>query len=142
MRAVIKDSPRPGIAIAEVEEPSAGPGEVLLRVLAASICGTDIHLFDWNPWAQARVHLPRVMGHEICGEVVALGEGVDGRVRVGDRAAVESHLVCHRCAECLRGDYHVCANTRIIGVDADGGFATLVAPPVRQRLAGRPGGGS
>ncbi|HAW10389.1 MAG: alcohol dehydrogenase catalytic domain-containing protein [Candidatus Dormibacteria bacterium] len=129
MRAVIKDSPRPGIAITDVEEPSAGPGEVLLKVVAASICGTDIHLYDWNPWAQARVHLPRVMGHEICGEVVALGEGVDGRVRVGDRVAVESHLVCHRCPECLRGDFHVCANTRIIGVDADGGFATLVALP-------------
>ncbi|MGO8687829.1 MAG: alcohol dehydrogenase catalytic domain-containing protein [Candidatus Dormibacteria bacterium] len=129
MRAVIKTSPRPGISISDVDEPTAGPGEVLLRVAAASICGTDIHLFDWNPWAQARVHLPRVMGHEICGEVVALGRGAEGRARVGDRVAVESHLVCHRCPECLRGDFHVCAHTRIIGVDADGGFAGLVAVP-------------
>jgi threonine 3-dehydrogenase len=129
VRAVIKSSPRPGITITDAPEPSAGPGDVLLRVVAASICGTDIHLYDWNPWAQARVHLPRVMGHEICGEVIALGEGADGRVRVGDRVAVESHIVCHRCPECLRGDYHVCANTRIVGVDADGGFATLVALP-------------
>jgi threonine 3-dehydrogenase len=113
----------------DVPEPVAGPGQVLLRVVATSICGTDIHLYDWNPWAQARVHLPRVMGHEICGEVLALGEGAEGRARVGDRVAVESHLVCHRCPECLRGDFHVCANTRIIGVDADGGFATLVAVP-------------
>ncbi len=129
MRAVIKDSPRPGIAITEVDEPTAGPGQVLIEVVAASICGTDIHLYDWNPWAQARVHLPRVMGHEICGEVIALGEGVDGRVRAGDRVAVESHLVCHRCPACLRGDFHVCAATRILGVDVDGGFATLVALP-------------
>ena len=129
MRAVIKASPRPGIAIREVEEPSAGPGEVLLRVVAASICGTDIHLYDWNPWARARVHLPRVMGHEICGEVIALGAGAGGRARVGDRVAVESHLVCHACPACRRGDFHVCEATRILGVDADGGFATLVALP-------------
>jgi threonine 3-dehydrogenase len=129
VRAVIKASPRPGIAITEAEEPSAGPGEVLLRVVAASICGTDIHLYDWNPWARARVRLPRVMGHEICGEVVALGDGVNGRARVGDRVAVESHLVCHRCPACLRGDFHVCAATRILGVDVDGGFAGLVAIP-------------
>ena len=129
MRAVIKASPRPGIAIREVEEPSAGPGEVLLRVVAASICGTDIHLYDWNPWARARVRLPRVMGHEICGEVIALGAGAEGRASVGDRVAVESHLVCHRCPACLRGDFHVCEATRILGVDADGGFASLVAIP-------------
>ena len=129
MRAVIKESPRPGIAITDVDEPTAGPGELLLQVAAASICGTDIHLYDWNPWAQARVHLPRVMGHEICGEVVGLGEGVDERVRLGDRVAVESHLVCHHCPACRRGDFHVCAATRILGVDADGGFAARVAIP-------------
>ena len=129
MRAVIKASPRPGVSITDSPEPFAGPGEVLLRVVAASICGTDIHLYDWNPWARARVHLPRIMGHEICGEVLALGEGADGRARIGDRVAVESHLVCHRCPACLRGDFHVCAATRILGVDADGGFAGLVALP-------------
>jgi len=129
MRAVLKTSPQPGIALADVPEPSAGPGQVLLRVLAVSICGTDIHLYDWNPWASSRVHLPRVMGHEICGEVVAVGEGANARAHVGDRVAVESHLVCHHCPACLRGDFHVCAHTRILGVDADGGFASLVAVP-------------
>ena len=129
MRAVVKRDPEPGLAIIDVDEPTPGPGEVLLRVLAASICGSDVHLYDWNPWASARVRLPRVIGHEICGEVVALGEGVDGAIRPGDRVAVESHIVCHHCPACLRGDYHVCHNTRILGVDTDGGFASHVAVP-------------
>lgn len=129
MRAVVKVAPGPGVAIRDVPEPVAGPGEVLLRVVAASICGSDVHLYDWNPWASARVHLPRVMGHEICGEVEALGEGVDGPLGVGDRVAVESHIVCHRCAACRRGDFHICESTRILGFDTDGGFAARVAVP-------------
>ncbi len=129
MRAVVKTAPRPGLSIQEVPEPTPGPGEVLLKVVAASICGSDVHLYDWNLWASSRVHLPRVMGHEICGEVEALGEGVDGRLRVGDRVAVESHIVCHRCPACLRGDFHICENTRILGFDTDGGFAGHVAVP-------------
>jgi threonine 3-dehydrogenase len=129
MRAVVKTAPRPGLSLQEVPEPEPRPGEVLLRVVAASICGSDVHLYDWNPWASARVHLPRVMGHEICGEVEALGEGVDGRLRVGDRVAVESHIVCHRCPACLRGDFHICERTRILGFDTDGGFAGRVAVP-------------
>ena len=128
MRAVVKMAPGPGAEISDVLEPVVGPGEVLLRVVAASICGSDVHLYDWNPWARARVHLPRIMGHEICGEVVELGHGVEG-LGVGDRVAVESHLVCHRCPACLRGDFHVCQDTRILGFDADGGFATHVAVP-------------
>lgn len=128
MQAVVKAEAAPGFSLREVPEPAAGPGQVLLRVAAASICGTDVHLYDWNAWAQARVRPPRVMGHELCGEVVELGEGVSG-IEAGSRHAIESHVVCHDCPECARGDFHVCENTKILGVDVDGGFTELVAVP-------------
>ena len=128
MQAVIKAAAGPGFRLADVPEPEApAAGDCLLRVLAASVCGSDVHLFDWNPWAAARVRPPRIIGHEICGEVVQ-SDG-DGPA-VGTVVAVESHIVCHRCTECLRGDFHVCANTRILGVDVDGGFTTQVVVPV------------
>ncbi len=127
MQAVVKATAAPGLVLADVPEPVPGDGELLLRVAAASVCGSDVHLYDWNPWAAARVHPPRVIGHEICGVVVARGPGSllpDGR-----RVAVESHIVCGHCSSCLRGDFHVCTNTRILGVDVDGGFTQLVTVP-------------
>ncbi|HEY7926276.1 MAG TPA: alcohol dehydrogenase catalytic domain-containing protein [Candidatus Dormibacteraeota bacterium] len=127
MQAVIKPTPAPGFTVADVPEPDPGDGELLLRVAAASVCGTDVHLYDWNPWAAARVHPPRVIGHELCGEVV--GRGPATEVTDGRRVAVESHIVCGHCAPCLRGDFHVCTNTRILGVDVDGGFSELVVVP-------------
>lgn len=127
MQAVIKPTRAPGFAIADVPEPAPGDGELLLRVAAASVCGTDVHLHDWNPWAAARVHPPRVIGHEICGEVVARGPGAS--LAAGTRVAVESHIVCGHCGACRRGDAHVCTSTRILGVDVDGGFTDLVAVP-------------
>jgi threonine 3-dehydrogenase len=127
VQAVIKPTPAPGFTLADVPEPVPGEGELLLRVAAASVCGTDVHLYDWNPWAAARVHPPRVIGHEICGEVVGRGPATD--VPDGRRVAVESHIVCGHCASCRRGDFHVCTNTRILGVDVDGGFTELVVVP-------------
>jgi threonine 3-dehydrogenase len=132
VQAVIKPTPAPGFVIGDVPEPRPGDGEVLLRVAAASVCGSDVHLYDWNPWAAARVHPPRVVGHEICGEVVGRGRGAD--IADGRRVAVESHLVCGRCDSCRRGDFHVCTNTRILGVDVDGGFTVLVAVPQRNLI--------
>ena len=126
--AVLKPTPAPGFVIGDVPMPSPAAGQVLLRVLATSVCGTDVHLYDWNPWAAARVHPPRVVGHEVCGEVVAWGDGVHGPA-LGTRVAVESHIVCGHCDECRRGDFHVCENTRILGVDVDGAFATHLAVP-------------
>jgi threonine 3-dehydrogenase len=130
MRAVIKAARTPGFSLAEVPDPEPQDGEVVLRVEAASVCGTDLHLYDWNPWAASRVQPPRVMGHEMGGVVESVGSGADG-VKVGARVAVESHIVCGHCPECRRGDFHVCANTRILGVDVDGVFATRVRVPVR-----------
>jgi threonine 3-dehydrogenase len=125
--AVVKSTAAPGLVLADVPEPEPGDGEVLLRVAAASVCGTDVHLYDWNPWAAARVHPPRIIGHELCGEVVGRGPGAD--LADGLRVAIESHIVCGRCNSCLRGAFHVCVNTRILGVDVDGGFTTLVVVP-------------
>ncbi|MDQ2960809.1 MAG: alcohol dehydrogenase catalytic domain-containing protein [Candidatus Dormibacteraeota bacterium] len=133
MQAVIKPTPAPGFVIGDVPEPQPGEGDVLLRVAAASVCGSDVHLYDWNPWAAARVHPPRVVGHEICGEVVGRGPGAD--IPDGRRVAVESHLICGRCDSCRRGDFHVCTNTRILGFDVDGGFTELVAVPQRNLIS-------
>jgi threonine 3-dehydrogenase len=127
--AILKQTPAPGFVIGDVPMPVPAAGQVLLRVAAASVCGTDVHLYDWNPWAAARVVPPRVVGHEVCGEVVAWGYGVEGPP-IGTRVAVESHIVCGHCDECRRGDFHVCENTRILGVDVDGAFATHLAVPV------------
>ena len=138
MKAVLKPAAAPGFEIATVPDPTPKPGEVVLKVEAASICGTDVHLYEWNPWAAQRVHPPRVMGHEMCGEVVAQGEGVDS-VKLGSRVAVETHLVCGHCPECRRGDFHVCANTRILGVDVDGAFAEYVAIPAHNTWPVAPG---
>jgi threonine 3-dehydrogenase len=140
VRAVVKAAAGPGFRFSDVPEPEPGPGEALVRVEAASVCGTDVHLYDWNAWAASRVHPPRVMGHEVGGEVVSLGGGVDGW-RPGAKVAVETHIVCGHCPECLRGDFHVCANTRILGVDVDGVFASHVVVPVRNLWPAVPGQG-
>ncbi len=138
VKAVVKPEPGPGFVLDTVPDPTPAPGEVVLRVDAASICGTDVHLYDWNPWAAGRVHPPRVMGHEMCGEVVAQGAGTES-TRLGSRVAVETHLVCGHCPECRRGDFHVCANTRILGVDVDGVFAEYVRVPARNTWPIAPG---
>ncbi len=130
MRAVLKGGPGPGAVLGEVPDPRPGPGEVLLKPVATGVCGTDLHILDWNPWAAARVQPPRVMGHEMAGLVLALGEGVEP-LAVGDMVGVETHVVCLTCAQCQRGDFHVCQNTRILGVDIDGAFAELVVVPAR-----------
>ncbi len=128
MRALVKAEARPGLELREVPVPRPGPREALVRVRAASICGTDLHIYRWDPWAQGRIHPPLVVGHELCGEVVEVGEDVD-EVQVGDFVSAESHIVCGRCVYCRTGRGHLCPNTRILGVDRDGGFAEYIVLP-------------
>jgi threonine 3-dehydrogenase len=128
MRALAKVRPGPGLELIERPAPTPGPGEVLLRVDAASICGTDHHLFTWDEWAAENLEPPRVLGHELAGTVAATGDGVT-RVKEGDLAGVESHLFDWTCAQCRRGDMHLCRNLRVIGVHTDGGFAQQVVIP-------------
>jgi len=128
MRALAKTRPGPGAELVDRPSPVAGDGEVLLRVEAASICGTDHHLFTWDDWASENLVPPRILGHELAGTVVAVGPGVS-RVREGDLVGVESHLFDWTCAQCRRGDMHLCRNLRVIGVHVDGGFAEQVVIP-------------
>jgi threonine 3-dehydrogenase len=128
MRALAKVRPGPGLELIERPAPTPGPGEVLLRVEAASICGTDLHLFEWDDWAAANLVPPRVLGHEVAGTVIGAGSGVE-RVREGDLVGVESHLFCWECAQCRRDEMHLCRDLRVIGVHTDGGFAEQVVIP-------------
>ena len=130
MKAVIKHAAERGIQVREDwAEPDAGPGEVLLEVAAASLCGTDRELYEWTPSAQAfNLAPPVVLGHEGSGTVLAVGAGVEN-LTAGDRVALESHLICGRCYPCRTGSAHTCERTGILGMHIDGVFAERVAVP-------------
>lgn len=128
MKAIAKMRPAPGVEIIDAPEPAVTAGHVKIKLQAASVCGTDLHIYNWDPWSASRIKPPRIIGHEFCGTVVETGEGVQSR-KVGDYVASESHIVCGRCRQCLEGQGHVCVNTRILGVDIDGGFAEYVVIP-------------
>lgn len=130
MKAVIKPAREPGLALVDLPVPSIRPGEVLVRVRAASICGTDLHIYRWDEWAQGRIKPPLVVGHEITGEVAAVAPDVTS-LKVGDFVSLESHVVCNECFYCRTGREHICENTQIIGVDRDGGFAEYIAIPAQ-----------
>jgi threonine 3-dehydrogenase len=130
MRALVKAKQAPGLELQNVPMPKPGAGEVLVRVAATSMCGTDNHIYRWDEWAQGRIHPPRIIGHEMCGEVVDLGPGVSS-VAIGDYIAAESHLTCGICFQCRTGNAHVCQNYRILGVDLDGSYAEFVCLPER-----------
>jgi threonine 3-dehydrogenase len=128
VKALVKAGPHPGLELADVPEPTPGPGEVLVRVQATGICGTDLHIQAWDHWAQQHVRAPLVVGHEFAGSVVAVGESV-ADVAVGDLVSGEGHLVCGRCRNCLAGRRHLCIHTRSLGVQVDGAFAEYVVLP-------------
>ncbi len=128
MMALVKREAAPGAELMEVPRPSPGPGEVLVKVRVASICGTDVHIYEWNEWAAGRVKSPLVFGHEFAGDVVALGPGADG-LMVGDYVSAETHIICNQCYQCRTGQGHICRRCSIIGVDRPGTFAEYVALP-------------
>jgi threonine 3-dehydrogenase len=131
MRAVVKTQPGPGLSVEEVPTPSCGPAEVLIKVHAAGVCGTDLHIWEWDRWASGRMRPPVVVGHEFAGEIVELGQDARaaGILQVGERVTAEGHLVCGHCLQCRTGHPHLCKRTRIIGVDRDGAFAEYIAMP-------------
>ncbi len=126
MRAVSKMRPEPGASLEEWPVPSYGPREILVKVRAATICGTDLHIYRWDPWAASRLHPPMPFGHEMAGDVVAVGSEVT-TIQVGDFVAAESHFVCGHCYPCRIGQPHICRNVKILGVDRPGCFAEYVA---------------
>jgi threonine 3-dehydrogenase len=133
MKAILKADRAPGLTwVADYPTPRPEHGEVLVKVVAGSICGTDLHIFRWDDWAKARLKPPFVVGHEITGQIVAFGPGAAASgLALGDPVSLESHLVCNHCYFCRTGQGHMCENTRIIGVDCDGGFAEYIAVPAQ-----------
>ncbi len=128
MTAVVKAAAGPGAEIDQVPIPEPSGSDVLIEVAASSICGTDVHIFDWNDWARRHIHPPRVFGHEMSGRVVAAGPEVQD-LKAGSFVAAETHIVDHTCRQCRRGLYHLCENVRVLGVDRDGSFARFVLLP-------------
>jgi threonine 3-dehydrogenase len=128
VRALVKESAATGFALKEVPEPTIREDEVLIRVRRAGVCGTDVHIYDWDDWARGRCRPPFVVGHEFAGDVVRVGALVTD-VREGDRVTAEGHIVDGRCLLCRTGNAHVCPHTKIIGVDRDGCFADYIAMP-------------
>jgi len=133
MQAIVKENRAPGLKVTTVPKPSPGPGEVLIAVRHAGVCGTDLHIADWNAWAEGRLRPPLVVGHEFAGEIVAVG-GAVAELRPGQLVTAEGHIVCGHCLQCRTGNSHICKNTRIIGVDRDGAFAEYIAMPATNVL--------
>ncbi|HIE47886.1 TPA: L-threonine 3-dehydrogenase [Candidatus Bipolaricaulota bacterium] len=130
MKAVVKAKPEPGAELKDVDVPTPGPGEVLIRVAATSICGTDLHIYEWNDWAKSRIRIPQIMGHELAGYVEELGPEVRS-LSPGDYVSAETHIYCGRCFLCHIGKAHICRNLAILGVDRDGAFAEYIVVPER-----------
>src|SRR5947209_4957876 len=128
MQAIVKPQAGPGSELCAVPRPEIGPTDVLVKVQVASICGTDLHIYEWDAWAQKRIHPPLVPGHEFCGTVAAVGREVTS-VKEGDFVSAEMHVNCGKCLQCRTGEAHICQNVKIIGVDADGAFAEHVVIP-------------
>src|SRR6266513_3088821 len=128
MVAIVKPEPKAGAEVREVPKPQFGPRDVLVKVKVASVCGTDLHIYNWDQWAQNRIHPPLVPGHEFCGHVAAIGSEVT-TVKEGDFVSAEMHVACGKCFQCRTGEAHICQHVKIIGVDANGAFAEYVVIP-------------
>ena len=128
MDAIVKPVAGPGLELRKVPVPVPGPGEVLIKVHKTAICGTDVHIYNWDPWAVDHIKPPMTIGHEYVGEVAALGEGVTG-LKIGQRVSGEGHLTCHKCRNCHSGNIQWCKDTEGVGVDRDGAFAEYLCIP-------------
>ncbi|MEO6941101.1 MAG: L-threonine 3-dehydrogenase [Candidatus Kapaibacterium sp.] len=129
MMALRKTKRARGAEMQEIPIPEIKQNEVLIKIHASSLCGTDVHIYEWDSWAQSRIKtVPYTVGHETTGEVVKAGSAVS-RVKEGDIVSVETHIPCMHCKQCLTGQMHICHNVQILGVDRDGAFAEYLAVP-------------
>jgi threonine 3-dehydrogenase len=129
MKALVKAKSEPGLWLQDVPEPETGINDVLIKVLKTGICGTDLHIYNWDAWAQKTIPVPMVVGHEFVGEVVATGSNVND-FHVGEIVSAEGHVVCGRCRNCLAGRRHLCKDTVGIGVNRTGAFAEFISVPM------------
>ena len=130
MKALVKAKAEQGIWLQDVPEPEMGPMDALIRIRKTSICGTDVHIYKWDSWAQRTIPVPMTVGHEFCGIIEAVGAGVTD-VKPGDLVSGEGHIVCGRCRNCLAGRQHLCPNTLGVGVNRTGAFAKYLSIPAR-----------
>jgi threonine 3-dehydrogenase len=128
MKALVKAKAEPGIWLEDVPEPDVGPNDVLIRVQKTSICGTDLHIVEWDEWASSTIPVPMVVGHEYMGVVAAIGPEVEG-IDIGQRVSGEGHIVCGRCRNCQAGRRHLCIRTQGVGVNRPGAFAEYLSIP-------------
>ena len=129
MKALVKKYAKPGIWMDEVPVPEVGVNDVLIKIHKTSICGTDIHIYNWDEWAQKTIPVPMVIGHEYVGEIVAIGSNVQD-VKIGELVSGEGHIVCGHCRNCRAGRRHLCPNTKGVGVNRPGAFAEYLSIPV------------
>ena len=129
MKAICKSRPEAGLWMEDVPDPVMGINDVLIRILKTSICGTDVHIWNWDAWARKTIRVPTIIGHEFVGRVAAVGGNVTGFAE-GDLVSGEGHLVCGRCRNCLAGRRHLCPHTQGIGVNRDGAYAEYLSLPM------------
>ncbi len=131
MRAIVKAAPGVGMQVVDRPVPMVGAHDILIKVHHAGVCGTDLHIWEWDAWAAGRLRPPLIIGHEFAGEVADLGPDAraDGTFAVGDLVTAEGHVICGHCLPCRTGNGHLCVRTSIIGVDRDGAFAEYIAMP-------------
>jgi len=138
MKALVKSQAAKGLWLEDIPEPAIGINDVLIRVRYAGICGTDVHIFQWDDWAQKTIQVPMAIGHEFVGEVVKVGSNVNDFFP-GDIVSGEGHVVCGRCRNCMAGRRHLCANTQGVGVNRAGAFAEYIALPMTNIWRHHPG---
>jgi len=137
VRALVKSRAEPGLWLEDVPRPEPGINDVLIRVFLTGICGTDLHIYDWDEWARTTIPVPMVVGHEFVGEIVETGSNVTG-FKPGEIVGGEGHVVCGRCRNCLAGRRHLCASTQGLGVNRPGAFAEYVVLPMSNVWRHRP----
>ena len=129
MKALVKKYPKPGLWLEEVPVPEAGINDVLIKIQKTAICGTDVHIWNWDAWSQKTIPVPMVVGHEFVGTVAAMGNNVHD-LEIGDVVSGEGHIVCGRCRNCLAGRRHLCNATQGVGVNRPGAYAEYLSIPV------------
>lgn len=131
MLAVVKETKSFGITLKDIPVPKPQNGELLVKVKLASICGTDINIYDWTPWAESHIAPPIVIGHEVVGEVVEINGHNPKNLKVGDLVSSETHIFCGKCYQCKIGNKHICENMQLFGIGRNGGFAEYATIPIR-----------